>query len=127
MKRLILYPLALLLAFGFYFLSQEEVLDIETSDLRKVTMKQGVAYDWRTDKPLIGRLIERNGNGQIIAKVSYVDGRLHGATEYFYDNKKLKAQIFYRKGKEEGEWKYFDRDGILAKRIYYEAGRVIDK
>ncbi|HIF10759.1 MAG TPA: hypothetical protein EYQ81_13595 [Sneathiellales bacterium] len=55
------------------------------------------------------------------------DGRLHGATEYFYDNKKLKAQIFYRKGKEEGEWKYFDRDGILAKRIYYEAGRVIDK
>jgi len=126
MKRLILYPIALILAIGFYFFSQKEILDIETSELRRVIMKQGLAYDWRTSEPLYGRLIERNGNGQVIAKVTYVDGQLHGTTEYFYDNAKLKARISYKNGREDGNWKYFDRDGVLIKSVHYQNGQLLD-
>ena len=114
MKRMIVYPLAFAVAFGFYFLSKDKMVDIETSEVRKVTMKNGVAYDWRTDAPLHGRLIERNLNGEVIAKVSYSDGRLSGLTEYFYDNGNRKAEILYQDGREHGNWKYFDRDGVLV-------------
>jgi antitoxin component YwqK of YwqJK toxin-antitoxin module len=127
MKRLILYPLALLVAFGFYFLSKDNIADIETSELRKVAMKNGVAYDWRTDKPLHGRLIERNSNGKVIAKVTYSNGRLDGLTEYFYDNGTRKAAILYQNGLEHGNWKYFDRDGVLIKNIYYQDGQLIEQ
>jgi antitoxin component YwqK of YwqJK toxin-antitoxin module len=127
MKRMIFYPLAFLVAFGFYFLSQDKVLDIETSELKKVMMKDGVAYDWRTNKPLHGRLIERNLNGDVIAKVSYSDGRLSGLTEYFYDNGKRKAEILYQNGREHGNWKYFDRDGVLIKNAYYQDGRLVEQ
>mgnify|MGYP003328536112 FL=1 len=127
MKRMILYSLAFLVAFGFYFLSNDKMVDIETSELRKVTMKNGVAYDWRTDKPLNGRLIERNPDGEVIAKVSYSDGRLSGLTEYFYDSGKRKAEILYQNGKEHGNWKYFDRDGIVIKNVYYQDGQLVEQ
>tara|TARA_E500000331_G_scaffold163873_1_gene158868 strand:+ start:177 stop:560 length:384 start_codon:yes stop_codon:yes gene_type:complete len=127
MKRMIVYPLAFAVAFGFYFLSKDKMVDIETSELRKVTMKNGVAYDWRTDAPLHGRLIERNLNGEVIAKVSYSDGRLSGLTEYFYDNGNRKAEILYQDGREHGNWKYFDRDGVLVKKVYYQDGQLVEQ
>jgi antitoxin component YwqK of YwqJK toxin-antitoxin module len=51
-----------------------------------------------------------------------VSGLLHGTSEYFYRNARLKARVNYEKGVPEGLWEYFDMDGVKLKSIRYQKG-----
>ncbi|MBT6464666.1 MAG: hypothetical protein HOK64_03005 [Proteobacteria bacterium] len=122
MKRVVVYTVLFALAFAYYFASTENLEEIDTRLLKTVRMENGLAYDSRDGKILSGILVERDGDGAVLARVSYVSGLLHGTSEYFYRNARLKARVHYEKGLPEGLWEYFDVDGVKLKSIRYEKG-----
>ena len=122
MKRIVVYTVLFALAFAYYFASTEKLEEIDTRLLKTVRMENGLAYDSRDEKILSGILVERNGDGTVLARVSYASGVLHGTSEYFYRNARLKARVNYEKGLPEGLWEYFDVDGVKLKSIRYEKG-----
>jgi antitoxin component YwqK of YwqJK toxin-antitoxin module len=122
MKRIVVYTVLFALAFAYYFASTEKLEEIDTRLLKTVRMENGLAYDSRDEKILSGILVERDGDGAVLARVSYVSGVLHGTSEYFYRNARLKARVHYEKGVPEGLWEYFDMDGVKLKSIRYQKG-----
>ena len=122
MKRIVVYTVLFALAFAYYFASTEKLEEIDTRLLKTVRMENGLAYDARDEKILSGILVERDGDGAVLARVSYVSGLLHGTSEYFYRNARLKARVHSEKGLPEGLWEYFDVDGVKLKSIRYEKG-----
>ena len=122
MKRIVIYGVLFTLAFAYYFSSTEKLEEIDTRVLKTVRMENVLAYDTRDGKILSGVLVERDGNGGVLARVSYVSGLLHGTSEYFYRNARLKARVHYAKGVPDGVWEHFDRDGVKTKSLRYKKG-----
>ena len=126
MKRIVVYTVLFALAFAYYFASTEKLEEIDTRLLKTVRMENGLAYDSRDEKILSGILVERDGDGAVLARVSYVSGLLHGTSEYFYRNARLKARVHYEKGLPEGLWEYFKEDGTLDRTETYKNHVLIE-
>jgi hypothetical protein len=122
MKRILVYSILFVLAFAYYFFSVEKPEEIDTRVLKTLRMQGGLAFDPRDGKFLSGILVERDGKGGVLARVSYVTGLLDGESEYFYENTRIKARVSYVKGIPEGVWEYFDMDGVKTKSVRYKNG-----
>jgi hypothetical protein len=125
MKRILIYAVLFFVAFAYYFSSKEKLEEIDTRSLKTMRMQNGLAFDPRDGKVLSGILVERDDDGRVLARVSYVGGLLDGSSEYFYRNKRLKARVHYVKGVPQGIWEHFDRDGIKTKSVRYEKGTLV--
>ena len=125
-KTLIILVLIILLTTSLFFtekithlffeeeIFEEEIKEIDMSELLYIKVIDGIAYDWRTgtDELLTGRLIEKNDNGKLHSISTYKNGRLDGLTEYYNDEGQVIRRFKFKNGKPISA-ELFDKNGEL--------------
>lgn len=76
------------------------------------------------DNLKIGEWTQYYINGNIQAKVNYIDDELNGDYKEYYENKKLKIEGKYKNNLPEGEWKYYSDEDNLLSIIRYKNGML---
>jgi antitoxin component YwqK of YwqJK toxin-antitoxin module len=80
----------------------------QTAEIEQLYEKDGeLLYDKSTQQPFTGILIERNEQGKIIAKKSFVNGLENGTSRFFDKNGKLVSTGEFKNGLEDGQWIWF--------------------
>jgi antitoxin component YwqK of YwqJK toxin-antitoxin module len=57
--------------------------------------------------------------GQLMIKVTYVNGKKHGLWESYYSNNQIMYKGVYVNGKNHGLWEYYHPNGTIDKQVFY--------
>ena len=105
----------------------------------KVVVRDGITYQINSDKPFTGKTVEFYNNFELIIKevtpilsdreltltrevkekISYVNGKREGVSEYFHTNGQFKKRVTYKNRKKSGLYEEFLINGELIKKIRY--------
>lgn len=64
------------------------------------------------------------GNGKIVAKGTYVDGKLEGVYQTWHKNGIQKSNVNYQNGNMEGLCQMWYENGQLLRNLYYKNGKI---
>lgn len=99
--------------------SQKEV------SVEQLVERDGVAYEINSDIPYTGMVIDKNENGLIINRGTYLEGVLHGPYEFFHDNGQLLLKANYVNGVQEGYHESFFYNGGISNKRTYKNGILV--
>ena len=66
-----------------------------------------------------GPWTEHYSNGNLMSRVNYVNGKLHGLQEGYYSTGKLSWRVNFVHGNEHGLFEYYDEDDKFYLKEYY--------
>ena len=118
----------------FYFYDKEGILVDKanfkdgmrnglTEQFYEKTGKKRVKGEYR-DNLKIGEWVQYYKNGNLQAKVNYIDDELNGEYKEYYENRKLKIEGKYKNNLPEGEWRYYSDEKNLLSIIRYKNGML---
>ncbi|HPN39331.1 MAG TPA: hypothetical protein PL041_13095 [Melioribacteraceae bacterium] len=84
-------------------------------------------YDLSKDTSKDGVYIVRYPNKKIKAELFYLNGKLNGICNFYFENGRIKAREEYKEGILEGTTKRYYQYGILQSEELYKNGKLIRK
>lgn len=106
-------------------MERDNVLDInqvmdEAQNLRRRIYPQNDS-DWIPH----GEYIVLRENTQILLKITYRHGVIHGRYVDFWSNGKVASEGQFRDGNQEDTWHFYNEDGTIREIVYYNHDKEI--
>ncbi len=80
----------------------------------------------KDDLPFTGRAVQHHADGTIKSRYNFVDGKLDGVVEEWYENGKRSTYKLYKNGLREGITKYWDEGGRPTKQVLYRNDEEVE-
>ena len=80
----------------------------------------------KDELPFTGRAVQHHANGTIKSRYNFVDGKLDGVVEEWYENGKRSTYKLYKNGLREGITKYWDESGRPTKQVLYRNDEEVE-
>ncbi len=74
-----------------------------------------------------GEYIYYHANGRVHIKTHYINNKLEGIAQVWFDNGQLEYEILYINDKRDGLFKRFYSNGTVAEEVFYINGEKINQ